>query len=290
MLRATTLFIATALCAACSIPDSQFLPTDGGADSQRFVFSAASVEVGEGTSVKFTVTLARDPGATVACAVTSSTASALPVTPGTLTFSSATYATPAEVTVSAPVDANAVSETATLTFAGCGAPSSTVLAKVLDATQLRQYGWPSAFTASTTIPQGTVVAYRVNVMNTSLLDSFGVFVPAASGDFRMALYANTSNAPGALVAQMPARRALANGSNTADITPDVMVGSGDYWLVLRVGQSTAVGYSAAGVTGSQCLRNIDLPSLDDPWPTSFGAATCTTDRLLNLWTNHYFQP
>jgi hypothetical protein len=259
-------------------------------DTQRFVLSATTLSVPEGTTRTFDVSLAYDPGTSVTCTVVSSNPASLPVSPATLSFTSASYATPVRLTVAPPVDANNVSETATITMSGCGAPTAAaVAATAADGTVLLQYGWPTPFPASVSIPNGMVIAYKVSIAATSKLDSFGVFVPAASGDFRMALYAN-NGAPTTLVAQMPARRPLSNGSNTADITPDPVIPAGDYWLVLRVGQSTAVGSSAAGVTGTQCLRNVELPNLDDPWPSSFGASSCTTDRLLNLWINNYSQP
>lgn len=260
-------------------------------DTQRFVLTATSLSVPEGANKTFDVSLAYEPAGTVSCTVVSSNAAALPVMPGSLSFTAASYATPVRVTVSAPADSNNVSESSDIKVTGCGAPvPATVMAAVADGTMLHQFGWPMPFTATTSIPQGMVVAYKVSVAVTSSLDSFGIWVPAAAGDFRMALYANSNNAPGGLVAQMPVRRPLVNGSNTADITPDPTIPVGDYWLVLRVGQSTAVGYSGPNVTGLQCVRNFDLPSLDDPWPANFGASSCTTDRLLNLWTNNFSQP
>lgn len=260
-------------------------------DTQRFVVSATTLSIPEGTTKFFDVSLAYDPGAAVAGTVVSSDAAALPISASALTFTSANYATPVRITVAPPADSNTVSETSTITMSGCGAPATaSVLATAVDSTMLRQYGWPVTFPGTTQIPRGMVIAYRINVDATTSLDSFGLWVPAAVGDFRMALYADVGAAPAALVAQVPARRALVNGVNTIDITPDVQLPTGNYWVVLRVAQATAVGYSAAGVTGSQCVRTTDLPNLDDPWPTAFGASSCTTTRLLNLWINNYLQP
>lgn len=260
-------------------------------DTQRFVLSATSVNVPEGGNRTFDVSLAYQPASGVSCTVTSSNPAALPVSPATLSFSVAGYATPQRITVSAPIDTNNVSEMADIKIEGCGAPvPATVMAMVADATVLVQYGWPMPFTATSNVSQGVVLAYKIKVEVTSRLDSFGVYVPAAVGDFRMALYSNGNNQPDALIAQMPVRRALVNGSNTADI-PDVDVPVGDYWVVLRVGQLTAVGYAPAGVVGAQCTRNLDIPSLNDPWPVSFGGATCNTAaRLYNLWINNTYQP
>ncbi|MEZ4363758.1 MAG: hypothetical protein R3B48_26505 [Kofleriaceae bacterium] len=282
----TTIRLSEASLANLDIPVSV---TDD--DTQRIVVSATALNVPEGMSRTFTAALAYEPLSNVTCSITSSNAAALLVNPSTISFSTTNYATPVTITVAAPADSNNVSEMSDIKITGCGAPvPATVMATSVDSTMLYQFGWPMPFTTTVSIPQGTVIAYRISVTPSSNLDSFGIWVPAATGDFRMALYSNANNAPAALVAQMPARRALVNGSNTADITPDPLIPAGDYWLVLRVGQSTAIGYSAAGITGSQCIRNIDLPSLDDPWPNAFGAASCTTDRLINLWINSFAQP
>lgn len=259
-------------------------------DTQRFIVTETALTIPEGTTKTFDVSLAYEPGGTVTGTVASSNGVALPATPASLSFNNATYNQPVRVTVSATLDANNVSETATITMSGCGAATAaTVAATAMERTQLRQYGWPTPFSATTAIAQGTVIAYKVKVEDSSSLDSFGIFVPAAVGDYRMALYANVGNLPTNLVAQMPVRRPLANGSTTADITPDVQVPVGDYWLVLRVGQQTAVGYSPVDVTGTRCIRQVDIPNLDDAWPSTFGQASCGTGRLLNLWINNYFQ-
>lgn len=259
-------------------------------DTQRFIVSETALSIAEGTTKTFDVSLAYDPGTTVTGTVVSSNPTSLPVSAANLSFNSTTYGTPVRITVAPPVDTNNVAETATITVSGCGAATpATVAATAMELTQLVQYGWPTPFQATTAIAAGTVIAYRVSVATTSRLDSFGIFVPAAAGDFRMALYANVGTLPTNLVAEIPVRRALVNGVNTVDITPDPLINAGDYWLVLRVGQQTAVGYSPADVTGPRCIRQVDIPNLDDAWPSSFGTANCGTGRLLNLWINNYFQ-
>jgi hypothetical protein len=263
-----------------SVPDN---------DTQQLVVTPTSVTVPEGSTAQFDVSLEYDPGSSVNVAISSSNATALPVSPSTIPFDSGNYSTPVHVTVSAPVDSNNVGETSTITVSTPGVTSKTVSATVDDKTQILTYGWPTPFAATTPIPQGLVVAYKVHVDATANLGQLGVHVPTANGDYRTALYADAGNAPGALVAQVPVRTALVNGVNNYDFTaPQPQVTAGYYWIALRLGQQSAVGYGDATQTGNQCIRNVDLPNLDSSWPATFGAASCTVDRLLNLWirTNH----
>jgi hypothetical protein len=260
-------------------------------DTQAFVVTPSTLLIPEGQTRTFDVSLAFDPGGTVTGTVVSSDAAALPVSPATLSFSSATYATPIRVTVAPPVDADTTDETAAITMSGCGAPANaTVNATVDDGTTLLQYGWPTPFPDTALLARFVVVAYKIRVTTTSPLDSFGIWVPAGGNDYRLALYSNANAQPSGLIASMPARRTLAGGFNTADLTPDVSVPAGDYWLVIRLAQNSAVGISAAAVTGTQCVRASNITNLDDPWPTAFGQSFCSEDRLPNLWINNYVQP
>lgn len=260
-------------------------------DTQAFVVTPSTLLVPEGGNRTFNVSLAFDPGTTVTGAVASSNAAALAISRTTLSFSSANYATPVAVTVTAPVDVNDVDETSIITMSGCGAPANaTVAATVDDGTTRLQYGWPTQFANTIQFDAGVVIAYRIQVVTTSKLDSFAVWAPAAGGDFRMALYDNNGAAPGALRAAMPLRRPLGNGATVIDISPDVDVPAGDYWLVIRMGQRNAINYSDANVTGTRCIRNTNITNLDDPWPDPFGPASCGSARLVNLWINNYSQP
>jgi len=177
-----------------------------------------------------------------------------------------------------------------ITVRGAGAPAVAVMASVIDSTVLAQYGFPAppAFTANASLAKGSVIAYRVPVPITTNLDSFGVFIPAGAGDYRMALYADFNNAPGALVAEMPVRQAIVAGPNIGNISPDPVIPLGTYWIAIRVAQTTAVSQSPT-VTGAQCFTNLTIPAIDSPWPSPFGAASCQSDNLMNLWINTYHQ-
>jgi hypothetical protein len=214
---------------------------------------------------------------------------ALPLDKTALTFTAANFATPQRVTVAPPVDSNNVGETATITASGAGAPlTQTLMAQVSDATVVQQFGFPTPFSGNVSIAKGAVASYQIVVDTSTNLDSFGVYVPAGSGDFRMALYADAGGVPGNLVAEMPVRQAITPGGTQTGNIPDVPITVGKYWVALRVGQTTAVGQSPT-IVGAQCFRNLTIPSLDDPWPATFGGAGCQTDNLMNLWINAYHQ-
>lgn len=260
-------------------------------DTQTIMVSKTSLAVPEGMSGTFDVSLKFDPGATVTTSITSTNPTSLPVSPASIAFTggpSGNWATPVHVTVSPPVDTNNLAETATITVSGGGAPVPvTVMASVTDSTVVTQFGFPTPFPGTSSVLLGQVIAYRITVDTTTTLDSFGVYIPVGTGDFRMALYADGLNAPGALVAQMPVRQAIVSGSNTGNIA-DLNLPLGTYWIALRVAQTTAVGFSTVG-TGPVCVRNTDIPNLDDLWPSSFGGATCGSDHFMNFFINTYHQ-
>jgi hypothetical protein len=257
-------------------------------DRQAIVLGTSTLTIPEGMSRSFDVSLKFDPGTTVTVNLTNTNQTALPIDKSSITFTTANYSTPVHVTVSPPLDSNAAGETATITVSGAGAPNpATLTATVMDSTVITQYGFPMPFPNTASVILGQVIAYRITVDATNTLDSFGVYIPVGTGDFRMALYADGLNAPGALVAAMPVRKAIVSGTNTGDI-PDVSLPLGTYWIVLRVAQTTAVGFSAVG-TGPVCVRNTDIPNIDDLWPTSFGGATCGSDHFMNFSITTYHQ-
>ncbi|HEX4420620.1 MAG TPA: hypothetical protein VH165_22050 [Kofleriaceae bacterium] len=283
--------------AACSIPRSEFRASlDAGAGSDDpsgvpgIVVSAQAIEINEGATTDFTVALAFQPTAAVHVTLTSTNPTSLPVTPESLDFSTTNWQTPQTVTVTAPVDSNNMSESATISVVSAPIPTATVTAMVVDSTQINSYGWPAppAFTGSFAMLQGQVIAYKVNAP-TSTLDLMGVFVPTASGDFRMALYDDNGNTPGALIsAAQFLRRSLVNGANIVDIA-DVPLTTGSYWIALRIGSPTTLSAGDAGQTGVRCTRELNINSLDDAWPVNFGTADCANTNLFNFWITTYHQ-
>jgi hypothetical protein len=288
------LSLGLAALAACSIPDTAFHASpDGGDDHssvQSIVLSTTTLTVPEGMMGTFDVSLMFDPGTTVTVNVANANPTALPLDRSSIPFTAENFATPVRVTVSPPIDSNNVSETATITASGAGAATpATVMLTAMDGTVVQTWGWPTAFPSTTSVPAGTVVAYLLDVGAVANVDSFYTYVPTATGSFRMALYTNVANAPGALVAEMPAGKILANGPNDGPILNGPLLMDPTYFLVIRFSQDVNVGYAAAGVTGRQCIRNFGIPTISDPWPSSFGATACTVDRLINISLTTYHQ-
>ena len=265
-------------------------------DTQAFVVTSTSLTVAEGSTGTFKVSLKYDPSTTQVVTIADTNATSLPISPTTINFTggaAGNWATPVTVTLAPPVDSNAVGETATFTIHGAGAADVAVAGTVMDSTVVAQYGWPAppAFTSSTVITAGGVLAYKITIPASTNLDSFGVYVPAATGYGRMALYADNAGSPGALLANVAASIALVNGANVFDITPDVAIStstSQTFWVALRMSASASVSQSST-LTGTVCFRNSNITNIDDPWPSTFGAASCSTDYLLNLWINTYHQ-
>jgi hypothetical protein len=276
-------------------------------DMQGFLVSKTSLTVAEGQSGSFTVALKFDPGpsTTVGAAITSDNAGALPVDTPSINFTggpTGSWKTPVTVKVSPPTDTNAMAETAMIKIAAAGVPDAFVSAAVSDPTVVAQYGFPPVpgpFTGSVPLGVGTVLAYRIQVAQTTRLDSFAVYTAAAAaGDFRMALYTNlggTPGRPGALVAATPGRQAIVGGPNTTNLIPDSadpMVPAGVYWLAIRVSASTALKQDPSA-TGNDCVTNMTIPSLDSDWPSPFVPDTempqCFTHKLVNLWINTWHQ-
>lgn len=265
-------------------------------DTQAFTVSqTTALSVPEGGSKSFTARLAFQP-TTAVTALFTSTDPALQVSPASADFTSATWNMPVTVTVTAPVDKNNQSESATISVASSptspAVPTASFTATVADATVVNTWGWPAPppFLGSSTVNQGQVVAYRVNVPTASL-DVFGVFVPTAAGDYRMALYTDAGGTPGSLVSGAQfARRTLANGANVTDIS-DINLTAGNYWIALRVGSTTGLstGDPTAGQTGLRCTRQFNIPNLDDVWPVTFGTADCSNNNLFNFWITTYHQ-
>jgi hypothetical protein len=260
-------------------------------DTQAFVLSQTTpLTIPEGTTKMFTVALAFQPAAAVHVTLTSTAGTAVPVSPATLDFSTSNWQTPQTVTLSPPTDINNVSESATISVIATGIPTATLMVTVMDSTQINDYGWPAppAFGGSFAMQQGQVIAYKVTVPS-STLDTMSVYVPTASADFRMALYTDNGNTPGALVsAAQFLRRSLINGANTVDIA-DVPLSAGSYWIALRISGPT--GLSAGGATqlGVRCTRQFNINSLDDAWPVNFGTADCVNTNLFNFWITTYHQ-
>ncbi len=259
-------------------------------DEQELLVTPPTLAIPEGGQGSFTVALRFEPLSTVTAMISSTNATALPVSATQLTFTTTNYATAQTVNVNPPVDSNAAAETSTITVSGAGAAQSKiVMAMVNDATDIDLWGWPMPFPGTTSVTAGFAIGYKVDVGAVANLDSFHTYVPTATGSFRMALYTDNAGVPGTLVAEMGAGKVLVNGVNDGPILTDPLLSNPSYFVVIRFSQNVGIGYAPAGTTGRQCFRNVPISSISDPWPASFGASTCATDRLMNMWITTYHQ-
>jgi hypothetical protein len=266
-------------------------------DRQAIVLSTTALNIPEGTSGTFSAKLGFDPGTTVTLTVADTNPTSLPIDKTQLTFTGGaggTWATPQVITVSPPIDTNNVSETATITLSGGGAAAQALTATVMDTTVVTTYGWPAPppFQGAVSLRVSSVNAYKVHIAS-SMLDTYGIYVPAAAGDFRMALYADNGNQPGTLVGVQTAQfaaRTLVNGVNIVDI-PDVAIADGDYWIAMRFSATTNVAATATTppTLGRRCAADFDIVGLANNWPVNFGTSTCADFNLLNIWVTTYHQ-
>jgi hypothetical protein len=258
-------------------------------DTQAIQVEAAAVTVTEGTTASARVRLAFQPSADVTISVASDNPDL--GAPAIVTIPRATYASYVAVPLTAAVDADAIADTARITFTTATAPAAaTVDVTVTDPTVIERPGWPTPFVGTSNPGSGNVLAYRITVPLRTTLDRVGLHAAAAGGDWKMAVYADAGNVPGALVAQVAGRQSIgAAGVREADLT-DVVLNPGSYWLALRIAPSATLGHNQAATTTLRCVRTTTLPSLDDPWPSSFGAATCGQSGIYNLYLVTYRNP
>jgi hypothetical protein len=263
-------------------------------DTQQLVVSPTMLTVPEGMTGTFNVSLKFDPGTTVTVNLANTNQTSLPINKTSITFTggaNGSWSTPSPVTVSPPVDNNAVSETATVTISGGGAPTPvTVALTAMDATVVQNWGWPTPFGSTIQVPATLVVAYKVDVGAAGNLGVFHTYVPTPSGRYRMALYTNASDTPGAFVAEMPAPVVLTAGINDAPSLTNPLLTAPSYFLVIRFENDVNIGRDMSSTLAVQCTRNLGLPNITDDWPKpNFGAAACTNDHLINIWMTTFHQ-
>ena len=101
-------------------------------DELGLVFSPASVDVDEGDTASYEVTLSRAPTANVTVAVTSGDTNAATVSPASLTFTTGNWNSAQQVTVTGVEDVDEDDETVTLTHTASGLVTGTIEAMVRD--------------------------------------------------------------------------------------------------------------------------------------------------------------
>lgn len=277
--------LALPLGAGCEPPDRPIDDEpDAGVELQEILVAPATLDMPEGSTGRFEVTLRYDPRATVTVEIWP--IAPLAVAPAVLTFTSADYAVPHVVTATLPIDTNTTSETSTITISGAGAArAGTVAVRSIDNTQIDLWGWPPKPPFRSVILMATdfAVAYRIDVDIAGDVDAFHAYVPAGSGGYSMALYTDHEDRPGALVAELPAGR-LHDGTNDAPIADGPRLDQPTYFLAIRFATDIVIPYAAPGTTGWRCIRDFSIPpALLAPWPASFDATECGTDRAIHVW-------
>ncbi|HEY4239791.1 MAG TPA: hypothetical protein VGM88_08245 [Kofleriaceae bacterium] len=277
-----------------SIGETDVAVTVNDIDMEGYVVSNDNVSVTEGQMATFTVKLAFDPGTTQSVTISDTNSMALPISPSSFTFTGGaggTWNTPKTITVSPPIDTNNVAEMATFTITGVtGAPDHAVQATVVDPTVLHTFGAaaPPVLTGSETFDSNLAVAERVMVNASTTVDTLAMNVPAGVGDFTMALYADNGGTPGNLLVAMPVGVALSAGTNIGNVN-DTVIAAGTYWIALRFDQNIPVSQSTTTMQNI-CIRNLAYNDINQSWGATFGASTCESDYLFNIWMNTYNQP
>jgi hypothetical protein len=265
--------------------------------TQRLIVTPTTLVIPEATTKTLAIVLAAEPQASVVVNIASSNATAISVSPSSFTFtggSGGNWSTPVQVELTAPLDKNDTSETATVTISGDGAGDSVPVATtVQDLTVVKQYGWPAPpmFTDSIGAQMNTIVAVQVIIDADTNLDAFGVFSRSAINGslYRMALYREVGGFPGQIVAQMTAPAILGAGAVTFDVQPAVTIDTIDtsagrrFWIAFEASMGANLTQSTSIAT-SRCV--LAVPNITDAWPTVFDSTKCeSTDAAINLWIN-----
>jgi hypothetical protein len=258
----------------------------GGAEQMQpgLVLSTTQpLTIREGSASSFTLAATLPPRAPWRVVVTSSSAS-ISVTPASVEFNAQNWQMPITVRVNVAADNNQVSEQATVSLSAPGLPATIIPVMVQDTTQLVSYGFPAPpFPGTATLPPSTVVAFQVTVPALTV-HALGA-LPKASGNLRMALYRDLNGQPGALVAGA-VTGAVTSGESSFDL-PDSELKAGVYWVALRVDAPLAFSASLAADIATACVRTAPVTDIHHPWPTTFGAATCSASAALNVWLSAY---
>ena len=265
-------------------------------DTQQIVVNPTQLTLAEGMMGSFGVSLKFDPGTTVTLNLSDDNMASLPINKTSLTFlggppaSGGNWQTPQTVTVSPPTDPNAMSETATVTISGGGAPTpATVALTAMDSTVLQTWGWPDMFSTTTALTAGFAFAYRVNVGAVANLGAFHVYVPTGVGLFRMALYTDVTAAPSHLVAQMGDGKVMVNGVNDGSPVSNVLLTDPTYWLVVRFSNNVNIGYDGGGTAVNRCISGSKYGSISEAWVNDFTDRNCGNDHLFNIWITTFHQ-
>ena len=141
------------------------------------------------------------------------------------------------------------------------------------------YGDAEDLGDETGVTGGFLVGQAVELDAAFSLVVFAVLSREAGTEARMALYADESGKPGALLAQSEVV-ALAEGENDLGALEPVALEAGTYWLTAQFSDATNVasdGYS------SSTTRAYARLAWGDDLPDPFGSTTSERNTRLNLW-------
>lgn len=101
-------------------------------NAQAIILSTKSLFLSEAGETNFSVRLARRPATNTTVNIASSDISAATVSPGSLTFSPANYASPQMVTVAGVNDLDTLNESVTVICSSAGIPNQSLSVNVTD--------------------------------------------------------------------------------------------------------------------------------------------------------------
>ncbi len=221
-------------------------------DTQALQLSTGSLAISEGGTGTFTVRLAFQPSGTVTVNLASTDPGAAGVSPATLSFGPANYATPQLVTVTGVQDADIQPETATISVTGAGAPGAAVSVSVAEDDQQQLV----VSTSSLAFPETTVGGVSVSL----------AFQPVSTTTVTV----STSNAAVANPGPTTLTFTTANWSTPQVVSVSTTLDA-DYNFA-----TATLTFASAGLTSRNTVVTIVEPDILELTPTS--GWTCPFDN------------
>jgi Polysaccharide lyase family 8, super-sandwich domain/Polysaccharide lyase family 8, N terminal alpha-helical domain/Polysaccharide lyase family 8, C-terminal beta-sandwich domain len=171
---------ATFTCTATGLPVVSILATEQDTDTQGILVGTSSVEVVETSTTQVPVRLAAQPIADVVVTVAKLAGGDvdLSVSPASMTFTTANWNIPQNLTFAAAKDADAINGTASFTLAASGLPTITVAVTEQDNDVLA----PVVSAAAIQVPEGSAIPLQVQLSAQPPGDTTVTVVKVAGGD------------------------------------------------------------------------------------------------------------
>ena len=113
----------------------------------------------------------------------------------------------------------------------------------------------------------SMLAYRVTLARTATIQSISIFTKTSGGRLYLAIYSDNGGYPGTLKAAT-AEFTPSSGWNKRDVTSQVSLSAGTYWLVFEPSSNSyGTGYDANGSSGG----SYEAPGTYSPMPSTFRA-------------------